>query len=136
MAYKVQRINPLDLQPRKAVGVALPFSGEAVFNSTYTSKDAIKANLLNYFLTGRNERVLNVNFGSGLRNSLFEAITTNSLESTKVRLRAEVDLYFPRVIIDKLELKAYPDQNTVNFYLSYSVAETNIVDEVSINFQQ
>jgi phage baseplate assembly protein W len=136
MAYKVQRINPLDLQPRKAVGVALPFSGEAVFNSTYTSKDAIKANLLNYFLTGRNERVLNVNFGSGLRNSLFEAITTNSLESTKVRLRAEVDLYFPRVIVDKLELKAYPDQNTVNFYLSYSVAETNIVDEVSINFQQ
>jgi phage baseplate assembly protein W len=136
MAYKVQRINPLDLQPRKAVGVALPFSGEAVFNSTYTSKDAIKANLLNYFLTGRNERVLNVNFGSGLRNSLFEAITTNSLESTKVRLRAEVDLYFPRVIVDKLELKAYPDQNTVSFYLSYSVAETNIVDEVSINFQQ
>ena len=136
MAYKVQRINPLDLQPRKAVGVALPFSGEAVFNSTYTSKDAIKANLLNYFLTGRNERVLNVNFGSGLRNSLFEAITTNSLESTKVRLRAEVDLYFPRVIVDKLELKAYPDQNTVSFYLSYSVAETNIVAEVSINFQQ
>lgn len=136
MAYKVQRINPLDLQPRKAVGVAIPFSGEAVFNSTYTSKDAIKANLLNYFLTGRNERVLNVNFGSGLRNFLFEAITSNSLESTKVRLRAEIDLYFPRVIVDKLELKSYPDQNTVNFYLSYSVAETNIVDEVSINFQQ
>ena len=49
MAYKVQRINPLDLQPRKAVGVALPFQGRAVFNSTYTSKDAIKSNLINFF---------------------------------------------------------------------------------------
>ena len=59
MAYKVQRINPLDLQPRKAVGIALPFSGRAVFNSTYTSKDAVRNNIINYFLTGKNERVFN-----------------------------------------------------------------------------
>ena len=62
MAYKVQRISPLDLQPRKAVGVALPFSGKAVFNSTYTTKDAVRNNIINYFLTGKNERVLNLNF--------------------------------------------------------------------------
>ena len=27
MAFNVKRINPLDLQPRKAVGIDLPFSG-------------------------------------------------------------------------------------------------------------
>ena len=42
MAFEVKRINPLDRQPRKAVGISLPFSGQAVFNSTYTTKDAIK----------------------------------------------------------------------------------------------
>jgi len=47
MGYDVKRIDPLDLQPRKAIGVSLPFSGKAVFNSTYQSKDAIKANLIN-----------------------------------------------------------------------------------------
>lgn len=136
MAYKVQRISPLDLQPRKAVGVALPFSGKAVFNSTYTTKDAVRNNIINYFLTGKNERVFNVDFGSGLRNFLFEAITSDNIDRTKAAIRSELELYFPRVIVNELNLKAYPDQNLVNFHLKYSVRETNIVDEVSINFEQ
>ena len=136
MAYKVQRINPLDLQPRKAVGVALPFSGRAVFNSTYTSKDATKANLINFFLTGKNERVLNVDFGAGLRNFLFENLTQDLVDSTRELINQSLELYFPQVIINNLELLAYPDQNLVTFSLKYSVRETNITDEVVINFEQ
>ena len=79
MAYNRRKIDPLDLQPRKAVGVALPFSGRAVFNSTYQTKDAIRNNLINFFLTGKNERVFNLNFGAGLRNLLFENITKTGL---------------------------------------------------------
>ena len=63
MAFEVKKIDPLDLQPRKAVGVQLPFSGKSVFNVNYTTEAAIKTNLINYFLTGRGERFLNVNFG-------------------------------------------------------------------------
>ena len=37
-----KKINPLDRQPRKAVGVDLPFSSPSVFNSTYQTKDALK----------------------------------------------------------------------------------------------
>ena len=66
MAYKVEKIDPLDLQPRKAIGVSLPFSARGVFNSTYQSKDAIKSNLINFLLTGNQERFLNPNFGAGL----------------------------------------------------------------------
>ena len=136
MAYKVQRINPLDLQPRKAVGVALPFSGRAVFNSTYTSKDAIKANLINFFLTGKNERVLNVEFGAGLRNQLFENITSENIEQLRLNILESLKVYFPRVIVNKLELTATPDRNIINFSLKYAVSQTNIQDELSINFEQ
>lgn len=136
MSYKVQRINPLDLQPRKAVGVALPFTGRAVFNSTYTTKDATKANLINFFLTGKNERVLNVDFGAGLRNFLFENLTQDLVDSTRETINQSLELYFPQVIVNNLELLAYPDQNLVTFSLKYSVRETNITDEVVINFEQ
>ena len=136
MSYKVQRINPLDLQPRKAVGVALPFAGRAVFNSTYTTKDATKANLINFFLTGKNERVLNVDFGAGLRNFLFENLTQDLVDSTRETINQSLELYFPQVIVNNLELLAYPDQNLVTFSLKYSVRETNITDEVVINFEQ
>ena len=136
MAYKVQRINPLDLQPRKAVGVALPFSGRAVFNSTYTSKEAIRANLINYMLTGKNERVFNTEFGAGLRNLLFEAITEEGIQELKLNITKNLELYFPRVRVNSFNINAIPDNNLVNLELKYSVIQTNIEDEISINFEQ
>lgn len=136
MAYKVQRINPLDLQPRKAIGVGLPFDGRAVFHSTYTSKDAVKANLINFFLTGKNERFLNLEFGAGLRNFLFENISPESVEQLRLNIVENLKLYFPRVLVQDLKLTPVFDQNLIIFTLKYSVSETNINDEISINFQQ
>lgn len=136
MAYKVQRINPLDLQPRKAVGVAIPFQDRAVFTSTYSTKDAIKSNILNFFLTGKNERVLNVDFGSGIRNFLFEGIVEDNLLQAKLNIEADLKLYFPQVSVKELVLESTPDTNILTFKLKYSVSQTNIVDEISINFEQ
>jgi len=64
MAFEVKKINPLDRQPRKAIGVDLPFSANAVFNSTFQTKDALKVNLINYLLTNRGERPLNPYLGA------------------------------------------------------------------------
>ena len=135
MAYKVQKINPLDLQPRKAIGVGLPFSARAVFSSTYQSKDAIRTNLINYFLTGKNERVLNLNFGASLRNLLFENITQDKIDEIREISLQGLELYFPRVVVNELTVNSLPDSNLVNFTLKYSVSETNISDEIVINFE-
>ena len=59
MAFNVQQINPLDLQPSVGIGVGLPFTSGEVFSTTYTTQDAIKSNLINYFLTGKSERFFN-----------------------------------------------------------------------------
>ena len=136
MAYNVRKIDPLDLQPRKAVGINIPFSGEAVFNPTYQSADAIKANLINYFLTGKGERMLNPGFGAGLRNILFDNITQDRLVTLRENIIEELRNYFPRVVVRNLALDSYPDQHLINFSLKYSVSETNIEDEVVINFEQ
>ena len=115
MAYNRRKIDPLDLQPRKAVGIALPFSGRAVFNSTYQTKDAIRNNLINFFLTGKNERVFNLNFGAGLRNLLFENITQDRIDEIRELILENLQLYFPRVIVRNLTLDSAPDQNLVQF---------------------
>ena len=135
MAYNPRRINPLDLQPRKAIGVALPFSGLGVFNSTYQTKDSIRINLINFFLTGKRERVFNPDFGAGLRDLLFEQINQDRLDELDASIRESISLYFPRVIVTNLELNPFPDQNLVSFKLSYQVSDTNIEDEVVINFE-
>ena len=135
MAYNPRRIDPLDLQPRKAIGVALPFSGAAVFNSTYQSKDAIKNNLINFFLTDKNERILNLGFGAGLRNLLFENLTQEKINELKLTIVTNLQVYFPSVLVRELILEARPDEALVEFQLKYAIAETNIQDEVAINFE-
>ena len=133
MAFEVKKINPLDLQPRKAVGIELPFSSKNAFSSNYQTKDAIKNNLINYFLTGRGERYLNPMFGFGLRNELFENITEEKIDALDARAREAIEIYFPRVIPNEIKLVASEDRNTIGFYLSYSIAETGIRDELLIN---
>lgn len=136
MAFQVQKIHPLDLQPRKAVGVGLPFSGKAVFNSTYTTKEALQANLVNYFLTEKGERFLNPNLGAGLRAILFDQMTEEKGEEIKHRVKQGIANWFPNVLVDSIKVGNNPDRNTTSIYIKYSVAQTNIQDELVINFEQ
>ena len=136
MAFRVERINPIDLQPRKAVGVSVPFSSKAVFNSTYTTKDALKNNLINFFLTGRGERFLNINIGTGLRAFLFEQITVDIEEQIKQEIRASIKEWFPGVVIQNIVVQDLIDSNSVNIYIGYILDQTNIQDELVINFQR
>jgi len=136
MAFNVQQINPLDLQPRKAVGVSIPFSSKAVFNSTYTTKDALKSNLINYFLTEKGERFLNPNFGAGLRALLFEQITQDTREEIQYVISQGIAQWFPNVIVTKTDIIVSPDTHIVSIYIQYQVSQTNIQDDLVINFQQ
>lgn len=136
MPFEVKKINPLDLQPRKAVGVSLPFTGKAVFNSTYQSKDAIKTNLINYFLTSRGERYLNPTFGNRLQNLLFDQLTETKVREVDAIVRRDLEVYFPKVEPVEITTVGIPDRNTVQFTLRYIIRDTNIEDEVIINFEQ
>ena len=136
MAFDVKKINPLDRQPRKAVGVNLPFAGATVFNSNYFTKDAVRNNLINYFLTGKGERYMNPSFGSGLPSELFEQITEDKLNVLGMKIKDELRTYFPKVVSQDLSLVADPDNNSIEFYLKYSILDSNIEDEVIINIQQ
>ncbi len=136
MAFNSRRINPLDLQPRKAIGVSLPLSGAAVFNSTYMTKDAIRTNIINYFLTGQGERYMNPSFGTIIRNLMFENINQDMIDRVKSTVRAGLSEYFPTVLPSDFKVIGTPDSNTVTLSLKYSIKNTNIQDEVVINFEQ
>ena len=136
MAFEVRKIDPLDLQPRKAVGVNLPFSGKAVFNSNYETKDSIKTNLINFFLTTRGERFLNPNFGNKLQALIFDQLTEDKLFQIQDIVKTDLRVFFPRVAVTDINITGNPDTNSVLFNLSYRIKDSNIEDEVVINFLQ
>ena len=135
MAFEDKKINPLDRQPRKAIGVSLPFTGLGVFNSTFATKDAIKNNLINFFLTGKGERFLNPTFGTGLRNLLFENIDKDNVDAIDGEIRDSLRNNFPAVLPIKINTVGTPDTNTVTFSMRYQIQDTGIEDTLAINFE-
>ena len=136
MAFQIEKIHPLDLQPRKAIGVTIPFAAKDVFVSTYTTKDALKSNLVNFLLTEQGERFLNPEFGAGLRALLFEQITSDTRDQIEGKIRSGIYKWFPNVQITSLIISSSPDINAVTVSMQYAVIQTNIHDELLINFEQ
>jgi phage baseplate assembly protein W len=134
MAFGAQKIFPIDTKPGTAVGVAIPFDAPGVFYSTYTTKNSIKNNLLNFFLTNPTERYLSPTFGSGLRAFIFEQITTGNLEGLKENIQSQLSRYFPNVLVASLDIFQDPDINTITVSLTYNVIDTAISDEIQIAF--
>jgi phage baseplate assembly protein W len=112
------RVNPLDLQKNIAIGVALPFNGPGVFNSTYTTKDQIKSNLVNLLLTGIGERVMNPNFGTDLKRFLFEGITDSNSELLKNSLLFSISLYVPEITVTSIVVQPNTDYNLIDLYVN------------------
>jgi phage baseplate assembly protein W len=132
MAFNPQQIYPIDLDDNKAVGVNIPFNGPAVFLSNYQTRDAIKNNLINFFLVNPGELYLNPTFGGGLRSFIFEQITNDNLDFLREDINSKISLYFPNVKVEDLIVTGYPDVNQVVVTLKYSIINTNISDTLEI----
>jgi phage baseplate assembly protein W len=134
MAFGAQKIFPIDTKPGTAVGVAIPFNAPGVFYSTYTTKDAVKNNLIDFFLTEPGERYLNPTFGGGLRSFIFEQINSNTLETLQEDVQSKINTFFPNVRVSNLEVFQDPDYNNITVSITYNVIDTAISDEIQIAF--
>ena len=133
MAYIVRNVDVLDTKPSTGIGITVPFDGPSGINTTFTTKDTIKSNLLNFILTGKRERVFNPSFGSGVRELLFQPITEDLIDQVDNLIRGGVESYFPTVDIRELDVTLQPNSKTITIYLNYSIINTNIEDELQIN---
>ena len=134
MAFGAKKIFPIDTKPGTAVGVSIPFNAPATFFPTYTTKDAIKNNLLNFFLTNQTERYLNNDFGANLRAFIFEQIDSDNIDSLKENIQLLINQYFPNIRVDSLNVLQQPDYNEITVDLKYSIINTGITDQVEISF--
>ena len=128
------RVNPLDLQKNIAIGVSLPFNGPGVFNSTFTTKDQIKSNLLNLLLTDIGERVMNPTFGCNLRRFIFEGITSANIDALVASLGNSISIFVPEVTVTNITVVPTPDSNIIDLTISYYLNISGTSDEVTVQF--
>jgi phage baseplate assembly protein W len=136
MAIFIGRKYPIDTQPARAVGVAIPFNNAAVFTSNYTTSRQLNSNIINFFLTNRGERVLDPTYGANLRATIFEQITEGNLDALRTKIETDLATNFPDVRLANLEILGSEDLNTIQVDITYTVVLSGETDTVSLNFNQ
>jgi phage baseplate assembly protein W len=134
MAINPRKIYPIDTKPSVAVGISLPLNKPSVFGSTYLTKDAIKYNLINFFLTNKYERYLNNNFGANLRAFIFEQITNGNIDFLKEDIQTKLNQNFSNINLINLTVNQFPDNNALQVIMEYNIPNTNIEDKIEITF--
>jgi phage baseplate assembly protein W len=130
------RVNPLDLQGNIAIGVSLPFDGPSgPFNSTYSTQEQVKSNLINLLLTNKGERVFNPEFGADLGTALFEGINENIVDTITELVNTNVEIFVPEVQITNVVVDINtPDNNAVSVTVNYKMRISGTSDQVTVQF--
>ena len=104
---------------------------------TATLKEVIKQNFINLMLTSPGERIMDINFGVGLRNYLFEQNTSQLKSKIAADVRYQTSKYMPFISLDTINFSkrqvtdGYDDQ-ILDVSIHYSVSSMNILDSISI----
>ena len=127
------------------IGPELPLSRDdkhGVYSLITSYKEEVKQNFKNLLLTSPGERIMDPNFGVGLRNFLFENsddFTSNDIES---KIREQIDIYLP--FIDILRINIINAQNagplfdlgvnTISVSIEYHIEQISTSDTLDIKF--
>lgn len=113
------RINTLDIDKNKGIGIKVPFDPVTIFRTTYSTKEQVKSNLLNFLMTNRGERYFNPDFGADLRKELFSQMY--NVEEKKELLKDRIKKYFPNIEIVQLLFTSNQDTNSLKIVLNYNI---------------
>tara|TARA_R110002050_G_scaffold299162_2_gene464021 strand:- start:111 stop:689 length:579 start_codon:yes stop_codon:yes gene_type:complete len=143
MARPVYQYKPNNDTPDIAIGILLPLNkgaagqsvkggptaysgapanGLGVFESSYTTQEAVISNLKNLLLTSKGERYMQPNFGTDIKSILFENNTRdirNILEST---IQEDIEYWLPYVNLTNTKVQPSADMHSLNVQLSFFIS--------------
>jgi phage baseplate assembly protein W len=107
------------------------------YSLTQTVEEVIRQNLMNLILTAPGERIMDINFGVGMRHYLFEQNVPDTQARIAAAVREQVGEYMPFVALKKINfneaqlLDGYEDQ-ILDISIAYSVPSMDIFDSISV----
>ena len=127
-----------DLNPDVSIGLTLPFNrgSSGLFPQSETTLEQAGSNIKNLLLTAKGERVMQPDFGSRLRELLFEQYTEDLEERVREEIQQAMSTWLPYIVISQVDViqdETNPNQTKVDldFSLNY---EPNRFDSITLNF--
>jgi phage baseplate assembly protein W len=99
------------------------------YTSIKTLKSLIKQNFKMLILTNPGERVMDPEFGVGIRQFLFENFESDVYARIDQRIREQTSIYLPVVLIRSIEFGRRPeDENLLALRLEYTIPDIAVRD--------
>jgi phage baseplate assembly protein W len=109
-------------------------TNDGVYALNKTILDTIRQNLKMLILTSPGERVMDSNFGVGVRNFLFEQDIQAVRDQLQRKITNQVSIYLNYITITEINISppGSNDQNIMFLNIRYVVPSLNVNDELNI----
>ena len=110
--------------------------GKSGFLMNTTYPEMVKQNMKNLVLTIPGERMMDIDFGVGLRKFLFEPQTEIVYDDIAARINKQVAKYMPFIQIQGIDFTVpddeAADENFLSVSITYEIVPLSVSDRVSI----
>ena len=112
---------------------------DGFYGLTKDFKENTKQNFKNLILTSPGERIMDPDFGVGIRNILFENVSQEVFSEIEARVYTQVEEYLPFIdVIDisfltaDIEMQIGLDENAVQMVIEYEITPIEEKDSLEI----
>jgi len=101
------------------------------YGLTKTIHEAVQQNLKNLILTAKGEKIMDSNFGVGLRNYLFENMTPEVKQNLRGEIIIQVQKYMSFLDITDLQIFDSPSGAAqLNVMITYNISDLGATDNL------
>jgi len=118
-----------------ALGVELPITADSGdgFTMLYSIRRTLHQNFKMLILTNPGERVMEPNFGVGIKQFLFANYTSDYRAQISARIQSQVQRYMPAIVVRSIDyLDTNPDRHKLAIRITYSIPDVGIKDLLEI----
>ena len=129
---------PIIKQDYVGIGPKLPLAYDkkhGPYGLIVDPKEEIKQNLLNIVLTNPGERVMDSNFGAGIRAFLFENFTPDVKTQIAERVSTQIAKYLPSVQVTSVNSAFDEGRNLLYVRLEFFIPALGIADSLELNVE-
>lgn len=105
-----------------SIGIFFPFteSDTEFVKQTTTTNDEIRSSLTHLLLTNKGERYYKPDFGTNLRNFIFNPNDSTTYDAMKEEVKTAVTKYFPQLQITDIIINTTPNnERSANLQIKY-----------------
>lgn len=99
----------------------LRFKEKKVFENVTNAKELVKFHMTNLLLTNPGEKISDPSYGIGIRQMLFENMTTGTLNLWQDKITDAIQSYLPYINLNQVQITPFFDENRITIKIAYSL---------------